>query len=342
MPTPPSTGYDSFSFGVTADVDDFTFKHDLALEHANWWTANDTADGTKGLVFDSDGSTQRASDWMDFDNGAETGIVTFQRAGTTSALGGPYTQRFYVPMAANPSVGVGDTYGQYNAYVSTIKKYWPGFDGADRTSIGDDLTAQGGLTFGTGTGKVGSCIDFEASSSHYATAGTTGMSASAGAYFAWVKPESLTPVDYLMSHYNGGHRIYMLIETGNDYKGGLGSQYNNLASSTAASAGTWVHIVVVWNGGNSEIFIDGVSDGTGTYTGLSSIGSSMQLAAVLGGSFFDGLLNEIQVHSTVPADDWIAEDRTQTNDQSAYWGAPTWTAAAAGIAPQRTLVGVGV
>jgi hypothetical protein len=98
---------------------DFSLLVDLSTMPAEWWASVDTADGTKGRAAKDDGATELATDWIDFDSGAETGLVRVKWTGTL-ASSGVQKVRIYSPRASRSSYGATDTYGSDNAYDASL------------------------------------------------------------------------------------------------------------------------------------------------------------------------------------------------------------------------------
>jgi len=201
----PSTTYDTATLvNPTSSLTDFTLIVDLSRMSAAWWAAVDTSDGTKGRAAKDLGPTELACDWIDFDDSAETGLLRVKWSGTLSDTG-TQTLRIYPPVAANASVAASDTYGSDNAYDSDWAAYWPLHDEVDRTANGYDLTAQGGVTVGGATGKLGAATDFDGSDDNLknTTAAPVPMD-SACTIMAWVEPDANSPVKTIMQQYEVG------------------------------------------------------------------------------------------------------------------------------------------
>ena len=77
-----------------------------------------------------------------------------------------------------------------------------------------------------------------------------------------------------------------------------GSTYStNFTGGTALSTGTWYHIAVVRNGSTITLYINGVSDGTGTFSSTVYSSSSFWTVAsrANGGTFFNGYIDDFRV-----------------------------------------------
>lgn len=338
---PPSTGYAVATASNPASaLTDFTLMVDLSTMPALWWSTVDTTDGTKGRTFKDDGVTELAVDWIDFDDTAETGWARIKWSGSLASTG---TQkvRIYPPVAANASVAQGDTYGQHNAYASHWAAYWT-FDGGDltdRTSNNVDLTNNGATT--GATGKVGEAFDFEFSESDYLDSSSVPATAYPVTVMAWMQAESLPSVNgedgTLIAIYRSGTFEWLITVQIDD-----SSTPNNapvcrtrdagLATAThgsAMSAATW-HFVDA-HATSSEVAINldrgtevtQAHSETPTNINLTEVGRNLQG----GGREWDGLIDDLQVHSVELADAWRDHEHDQTNSQSTFWGTWTWVAA---------------
>jgi hypothetical protein len=205
------SGYDSVSFTPASSVTDFTLLIDVSDLSA---TLKSTvqSDGADLRVTENDGTTELATDLIDwvYNAGDPTGILAVKLSGAsgTSAI----TIRIYAGYTPGTAVSydANETYGSDNAYKSTIETYFPGHSVTDRTSNSNDGTANGSLSMGGVTGKIGDATQFDGTS-QYLNFSTTGMSTAAGAVFVWARNDdtSVVAADYIFAHYNSGNRIYL-------------------------------------------------------------------------------------------------------------------------------------
>lgn len=99
-------------------VDGFIARVDLAPFPTEFWTINDTSDATKGRVFLDDG-TELASDWIAFDNSAETGEVWFKVPGSWAASS-TVTVRIVPPLFNNDSYAADHVFGSQNVWEGLV------------------------------------------------------------------------------------------------------------------------------------------------------------------------------------------------------------------------------
>jgi hypothetical protein len=326
----PSSTYDTATLvNPGSSLTDFTLIVDLSRMSAAWWAAVDTSDGTKGRAAKDSGPTELACDWIDFDNVAETGLLRVKWSGTLSSSG-TQTLRIYPPQSGNASVAANATYGSDNAYDSDWAAYWPLHDANDRTANGYDLTAQGGVTLGGATGKLGAATDFDGTDDRLDyTSGAITAPGTAITWMAWIEPDANNSTRSIIYQrdLSGNHyeRLAVLITyfRSNEYDGSTAVSAINLSSTVTLD--TWQFVALerasstdrrVWrnaNRGNSA-----TTDVTATGVDSTYVGG-----ASYGGEYIDGALNHVQMHSTNRDPDWIEYEYDQTNDQATFWG--TWT-----------------
>lgn len=128
---------------------DFSFWLDLSILPSEWWDAVQT-DG-KDIRVSTDANVLLPRDLFLFNYGAQTGFLILKRTKTTS------NEVFRIwsgdPNAIAPASN--STYGQFNAYDSNWKGFWPSGGGNDRTVNANHCTSGGGITVGGGESLIG-------------------------------------------------------------------------------------------------------------------------------------------------------------------------------------------
>lgn len=332
----PSTGYATATVNTPSSaLSDFTLAVDLSTMPASWWSAVDTSDGTKGRAAKDAGPTELAADWIDFDDTAGTGWLRVKWDGTLASTG-TQTLRIYPPKSANASYAAGDTYGSNNAYDTSWEGYWPLHDLNDRTSHDLNLTANGGVTVGGTTGKVGKATDFDGSNDNLSVTLTWADNQQVTVLYwnnvasSQIQQSNAFGVvggsgssDRLHSHspWSDGN-IYW------DYGNFNGS--GRISTSYSAMLNKWSHVGLVSEGEGGSykaIFFDGSEETSSTSSdgpdGITSrefaIGTVPQRP-----EYHRGKIEDFQLHSTRRSAGWISHEYDQTNDNSTFWGTWTW------------------
>ena len=332
----PSSTYDTATLvNPSSSLTDFTLIVDLSRMSAAWWSAVDTSDGTKGRAAKDSGPTELACDWIDFDSVNETGLLRVKWSGTL-ASSGTQTLRIYPPQAANASVAANATYGSDNAYDSDWAAYWPLHDANDRTANNIDLTAQGSITVGGATGKLGAATEFDGSNDRLDYTSGNPIDGHPAMLSAWFNQDTT----------NGRGLIYT------DGTALNGTPYRRLLSGTfpqaqewngttsalgrtllvSCTTGTWYMASGQFVSASERYGWTNKTKGSNTTT-VDSTGCDRVAVggAIWGGSFFDGIMQHVQMHTASRPDDWIEYEYDQVNDQATFWGTWTNVPVAAGI-----------
>lgn len=344
----PSTGYATQGVMAGASLIDFTVIVDLSNMPASWWAEVDTSDGTKGRAAKED-LTELATDWINFDDTGETGILRIIWSGTLSGSI-ENTVRIYPPVLANSSNAASATYGSNNAYNSGWAGYWPMNDASgditDRTSNGLNLQATGTPTYDV-PGQIGNGIDLD--TGDYFSTATAAVTDNPATIMGWFNSDISFFQNIVgvadASTANNYMNLFTREEVGDDPVQVIQfgpSTTNSAITSTTAAFNAWHHaagrfitdtsVFALLNGGGQ---IQGTAD-SGSLTGVDSTGIGRTTDSTPTGDF-DGTLNEIQIHSVDRGTDWITEEFDQTNDNATYWG--TWSfVEPGGIIPAITTI----
>lgn len=314
---PPATTYDTVSATLTngASMTDPLFAVDLADMTSAWWAAVDTSDGTKGRVYTSTG-TELACDWIDFNSGTQTGQLRVKWSGTVLA-GGSVTLHVYPPVAANASVGVSDTYGQYNAYPATLEVYLPlGGSLDDRTGNGRDATVNSGVPDPVATAKFGGGYDFERSNPD--SMDSTVPTMAAATVLAWIKPESLGSAMCITGQ--GFNDCRLRVQAGGYVDFTLSNSGTTTSNLALATPGDWTHVVGCQDASAGRIHLNGTDrTDAGSGDATASLSGTLRIAARGSGTTnnFDGVIDELQVYSEVRSADQIALEYQMT--AGSFW-----------------------
>lgn len=340
----PSTGYTTATVdNPSSALSDFTLMVDLSDMPSNWWSAVDTSDGTKGRAAKDDG-TELATDWIDFDDTAETGWLRVKWSGTLASTG-TQTLRVYPPVSGNTSYAASDTYGSDNAYDADWVGYWPMHDVNDRTANAYHGTAQGGVTVGGATGRVGNATRFINNSGNAINLGVSpGDDLEANSNFtisAWVEPNSVVDGSIVSRWPNDGGKIdgqqfLLWLDVGGSVGYATIIRQNGAVarigeSDSNAAVNTWAHVVSTYDQTTLQTIVDGGSSGSSVSStiNLQNVSSNVLIGndPVDGGRNFNGIIDEVQIHKVSRSDDWVKHEYDQTSNNSTFWGTWTWNAA---------------
>ncbi len=347
----PATGYGTATItNPSGALTDFSLMIDLSTMHADWWTEQNDADGTKGRAYKNDGTTELAVDWIDFNGAGETGWARVKWSGTL-ASSGTQIVRIYPPHSDNAVVAAGDAFGAYNAYDANWLGYWPLHEDPsgsapqmkNRISAGLHLTTAGTmLTADQVSGQVVGALDFDGGDDTASYLADTGVSAWPVSLFAWMKPPALDANYCLIGWGNAASESDFLginTDSSDVMRGFLFSSVFNAVFGTTTIDTNFHHIAFVIASNTSRIiYTDGGDAQSDTDSDIIPV--AMDFFSV--GSFARntedfalGIIGDVQVHIANRVAAWVSEEYAQTNDQSAFWGSWGWTALAGGIVVLR-------
>jgi len=166
----------------------------------------------------------------------------------------------------------------------------------DLTDNDNDGTNNGATT-GT-TGLIGESFDFDGGNDYVNANGIIIPSNDDFSVSGWFNLDSTSGFKTIFSQHGGGTgRMIMAVDANV-----MELQLNGaivLNSATSLSADTWYNYVLTRDGNNFEVFLNGVSDGTGTSTSV--IQQVNTQFGIYGGTLspFDGGLDETSIYSKV-------------------------------------------
>jgi hypothetical protein len=328
-----ATGYDSVvgASAPSSSLTDFSLLVSF-VPSASWWAAYSAAG--KIRVTDSTGTTEYARDVL----GTPSSSLVILRIKWAGAQTGTPSLRVY-PNATD-SYAASDTYGQYAAYDSNWKGYWPCEESS--TAIVDRISGITGTATGStvafgSTGKVGSGVTLSGSGRFELGAVASLNITSNLSLLLWTKPTSLGSSQTIIecsdvsgSPFNG---YELRVDTDNSKL----AYYSNNAGRKASNAsmianGTWVHAAVTADGTNDNFFKNGSGWGSVAASGSpSSFTGNRAIGSRPGGVFpYAGVLDDVQIHSAARSSAWIGYEYTITNDAASFWSNSGWTALSTG------------
>lgn len=326
-------------------VADFTYLVSLDQMPSGFWTAVQT-DGDDIRATKADGTTELAVDIIEFtDSGSSgSGLIAVKYSGNQTTSPGAIWIWAGDPTASRPATS--DTYGQFNAYASHWKGFWPSGLGNDRTSFANNLTAIGSPTVGGQAGPINGSLSTDLNgSTQYGISTISVPTAAPITMIAMGHSDSATVTQSPLALTDtAGDNDAMWIEfggaTGGDpiradaYRGSSGVA----ATSTGYSTATWTHAAGVFTSATSRA----------AYINAGSVGSSvvskapLSLDTICVGVLdqatvlpfkFDGRLSLVHLHTSALSADWLSYDKEMLDDadQSDFYGTWSWTAATSPI-----------
>lgn len=318
-------------------VTDFPFLVSLNQMPTEWWQAVQT-DGDDIRVTDGN-NVELPVDIIEFtDNGSSgTGLIAVKLTKATSNQ----KLRIWCGNASATRPAAGDTYGQYNAYPSIAKAFYPSGGGNDRTINVNHLTMSGSPTVGGAAGPInGSFATDYNGTSQKGVSTIVVPTAAPMALLAHVNPDNDTATFIPVSIADTAAAVnyfYLGLSGATDIviasaRAGGGEAFDSLGSYTAAA---WHAIGARFASNVSRFaFLNG-TPGTGnttsrTPTGLDTI-SVGAMTRDTTTSYLDGKLSLVWIYEGTGGSlgaDWISyyKEMTDDADQSDFYGAWTWNA----------------
>jgi len=362
------TGYDSQTVtNPGSALTDFTLLIDIA-DLSSTWKGNVQADGGDIRVT-TGADSELPFDLINYanDEGSPptvTGLIRVKWSGSL-ASSGSQTVKVWAGYTGGTATAYDDDdvsgYGADNAYNSDWDCFLPlASDLNDRTSNGNDGTAQGSISAGGQTGKFGSATNFDGSDDAVTWGSNNDDRFEYTDNFTislWAKPDNYAQYDIALCDAQSqgrGYRIWSRDSSSPKWYWELNndSESVQVASTTGINTSAWQMVTVsMATDDTCNIYING------SWENSSDLGADMayehaypyrpMIGAMPDDSsgltfhrFYDGLMQDVQIHGTQRSAAWIAEEYAQTNDNSGFWGEWSWTAqGAASAAPTGNLAG---
>jgi hypothetical protein len=326
-------GYDEQSVANPGSaLTDFTLIIDISDLSASWKGAVQSDGGdircTKG---DDTELPLDVIDW-DYGGGSPTGFIRVKWSGSLSDSG-TQNVRVYAGHGSAVMYDANETYGSDNAYDDDWVGYWPNGGGTDRTSGGHDAdpVSAGNPTVGGESGQIGKATAYDGENDYCVVTNHADLVLTEGSIFAWISYTSNDAWQGVLDRFDsddGGYSLSQWSTTSSPVMWARYQNTGNIFSYGGTMGGGYQHLVGTFSGTNTEVWIDNSSEDADSgsitisdpaidaWVGRGRIGSS---------AYWEDELNEVQLHSSVRSDDWIAEEYSQTNDNATFWGSWSWT-----------------
>jgi hypothetical protein len=187
----------------------------------------------------------------------------------------------------------------------------------DSTSNTNDGTAAGTAGYGA-TGAIGSGVDLERDDSARFVVNSLTLDPSTTdlTIQAWIRPEDINVSQPFFSQKDGTGqgRTLLRLDTANEADTWLGG--TSLSADTALGSGTFYHLVLTYDNtaGVVHFYLNGNSDSTDISASAESASGSWVVGSHKDeSSFFDGIMDEMRVSSTLRSADWIEAEYLSQN-----------------------------
>lgn len=173
-----------------------------------------------------------------------------------------------------------------------------------------------GVSWAPASGVIGGAVSFDGDGppdnltnpSPRVEIPTAGMNASFGTIAGWVRFSSPLPINsgnrssvqYIFGHSSSANEISIK-------NGGAGGTtiLNVKLGSTSVNTGfdlglaAWRHVTLVWNSGSYNVYVDGTSKSSGSYTGLASLAAKAQIGnkSSTFNQSFHGLIDDFRIYT---------------------------------------------
>lgn len=164
---------------------------------------------------------------------------------------------------------------------------------------------------------------------NYVQIGTTGWSTTTATFEMWGRATSFPAAEaYFLGYTTNpayGSRIQIYAYNGK-LRLGLGAAHDSKPGDIYTfSTATWYHIAVTYNSGNYEVFVNGVSQNTGTYASLTTINTNASIdnnGHQTAGSRTQGItgdIDEMRISSVARTAGWITTSYNNQNSPSTFY-----------------------
>ena len=187
-----------------------------------------------------------------------------------------------------------------------------GSTAADSTSYGNDGTLYNMDASDWVAGLLGNALDFDGADDAVQIS-TSDMDVSNGTVAMWVYPYGFTSKDFIFGHTSQppwANRIQLYCHSDGQLDLGMGNNPAVATNIKTLSADQWYHIALTWNGSTYNVYVDGINESNGSYSGLTTLNSYLDIGntgyrADSSESFY-GIIDDVHLYNRVLDVDDIA------------------------------------
>lgn len=314
---------------VTEAVNDVVY--DLSLAPAAFWSSVQS-DGDDIRVTTED-STEVPFALSNFDYANNSGILYFKATGLSTSTDTSYY--IYYGNGSATAVSPSATYGSDNVWSASQKVMLPLSEAVNTTADGyDDLTSNDYDATGVSmaltavAGKVGKAQDLDGTAD-YLDLTNDPMTGTTFSLEIWVKFDTVTGAGVIAAHslnsltsgwylQRNGANVQLVWIDG-------GGANRTLTGSSTLTTGTWYKIGVSFNTSAQILYVNGVSDGSSAFTGLTLGGTESsflgaRVNAGAGTSFFNGQMQGFKYFSaSIKTANWFKTNYDIETSLSTAW-----------------------
>ncbi len=192
-------------------------------------------------------------------------------------------------------------------------------DTKDYSGNGNDGTQSGGVNCSTSvTGKFGTACWFDGNNDRIVISNSLGSHSSVTISLWFYLNSKDAAWHYLLDARPEGN-WYLTKDTDNNIEFGNSTAYMLVeALSSSYSAGVWTHVMVIANSSGSEIFINGISQDTGSGSSWST-NNNLDIGSWAGSQAWNGTIDEVRIYNRSLTSDEI--NRTYRAELGKYLNA---------------------